>query len=971
MQEFMEIVMRSKMLAGLAALFVFIPLAAVYSVEQQENALRFGTPQVTLSGIPAPAPSSSVCGVSLIAGNSGPQAVLLGRNAFAAVLQGGEEIIIELPVAYITPDVMVQAEVALIKGDSAHVSFGFGVNPNSQQITAEKVLELESRPLSSAKDGRLRLMIQGGPGESVVRWRKITLIQGPDTKPLSVMPEPPATELFPPLVLPNLRPGMEPILIEWDWRMRDGIETEREPVLYARAIERILKQGNDLIASLIASDVPLDETLPQWRVLEQEFADLSLRAPKNEDVHWENLWLKVHELRRRIAFSNPLMNTGPLLFAKHVPSFFSHQLTQYYGRCARPGGGLFVLEEPGASMKCRPITSGQLPEGSYMQPEVCYDAARILFAFCAAPSVPNWDNVEEFRGRHYHLFEVHPDGSGLRQLTDGQYDDFSPRELPNEKIVFISTRRGGFHRCGRGPCDVYTLALAEADGASPRPISYHETNEWDPAVLADGRLIYTRWDYVDRNAVHYQQLWTTRPDGTAPMAYYGNNTFNPVGVWEAQQVPGSPLIMATAAGHHAMTAGSIILVNRTKGVEGLEPLQRLTPDAPFPESETYVTPSNWHAPGSPAEYVTPEEERRWPGHCYRTPYPLSETFFLAAYSYDPLIGEPASNKANMFGLYLADAFGNRELLYRDLNISSLWPVPLRPRTRPVNIPTACDDRLADEGLFYVQNVYTSNYALPESSVKRLRIIEVLPKTTPNANDPTMGLANASPGKQVLGTVPVEADGSAFFRAPAHTPLCFQAIDSRGRAVQTMRSVTYLQPGEKAACMGCHEQRLSSATSVHTTLAVQREPSRIEPGPDGSNPFSYPLLVQPVLDKHCVQCHGGETPKGPEGHPLVLTGEQEGRYTKSYNALAPRVPFSSWGKLEDNGEPETQPGRFGARASRLMDMLLEDHHEIHLNDEEVDRLVTWMDANALFYGSFDPEAQARQLRGERINGPALN
>jgi len=579
--------------------------------------------------------------------------------------------------------------------------------------------------------------------------------------------------------------------------------------------------------------------------------------------------------------------------------------------------------------------------------------------------------VAAYRDRRYHVFEIRPDGSGIRQLTDGPYDDFSPRELPDGKIVFVSTRRGGFHRCGRGPCDVYTLALAEADGANPRPISYHETNEWDPSVLADGRLIYTRWDYVDRNAVHYQQLWTTRPDGSAPMAYYGNNTFNPVGVWEARQVPGSPLIMATAAAHHAMTAGSIILVNRAKGVEGLEPLRRLTPDAPFPESETYVPPTNWHAPGSPAEYATPEEARRWPGHCYRTPYPLSETVFLVAYSFDPLLGEPAANKTNMFGLYLADAFGNIELLYRDLNISSLWPVPLRARPRPPVIPPVIADTIEGDGVFYMQNVYASNYEISEGSVKRLRIVQVLPKTTWNANDPTVGLANASPGKQVLGTVPVEADGSAYFRAPAHIPLCFQAIDDRGRAVQTMRSLTYLQPGEKASCVGCHERRLSTPPPARPTLAEKREPSRIEPGPDGSNPFSYPLLVQPVLDTHCVKCHSGETPAGPEGHPLVLTGEPEGRYTKSYNALAPRVPFSSWGGLADNGEPETLPGRFGARASRLMDMLLEGHHNVQLSDEEMDRLVTWMDANALFYGTFDPEAQARQLRGERIDGPALN
>jgi len=931
----------------------------------------FDVAQVLLCGDLAPVPSMAVCGFSLIAGESGPQVASLGRDAFAACIREGERVDIEVPLTGFMSGARLQAAVSVLKGGTAQAGLSLDAAPALRQIASGETVILEARADATATEGRIRIVVVGGPGESVVRWRQVRLIQGQDARPVPVLPAPPEDEVFPPPVLPDLRPGMEGVLIEWDWRMRDGISTEREPTPYARAIERTLRQGNALIASLIADHVALDDALPPWRALEEEFAGLSAAAPPNDDPRWEAVWVKTHELRRSIMFLNPIARTGPLVFAKHAHSVFSHQLTQYYGRLARPGGGIFVLEKPGESMMCRPLTSGQLPEGSYMQPETTHDGDRILFAFCDAPSVPTWDDIEAYRGRYYHLYEVRRDGSGLRQLTDGPYDDFSPRELPDGKIVFISTRRGGFHRCGRGPCDVYTLALAEADGTNPRTISYHETQEWDPAVLADGRIIYTRWDYVDRNAVHYQQLWTARPDGSAPAAYYGNNTFNPVGVWEARQVPGSPLIMATAAAHHAMTAGSIILVDRSRGVDGQEPLRRLTPDAPFPESETIVAPANWHAPGSPKEYATPEEARRWPGHCYRSPYPLSETVFLAAYSFDPLLGEPVANKANMFGLYMADAFGNRELVYRDLDISSLWPAPLRPRPRPGVLPPIRDDQLAAEGLVYMQDVYAGNYDLPEGSVKRLRIVQVLPKTTWHANDPTVGLANASPGKQVLGTVPVEADGSACFYAPAHIPISFQALDELGRAVQTMRSLTYLQPGERVSCVGCHEPRLSAAPSSRAALAARRPPSRIAPGPDGSNPLSYPLLVQPVLDRHCVRCHGGETPSGPGGQPVVLTGDPEGRYTRSYNALAPRVPFSSWGELAANGEPETQPGRFGARASRLMDMLIEGHHEVRMNAEEMDRLVTWMDANALFYGTFDPADQARQLLGERIAGPALN
>ena len=186
---------------------------------------------------------------------------------------------------------------------------------------------------------------------------------------------------------------------------------------------------------------------------------------------------------------------------------------------------------------------------------------------------------------------------------------------------------------------MYTLAVCNADGSNPHPVSFHETQEWDPTVLNDGRMIYTRWDYVDRNAVHYQQLWSVRPDGSDVRIYYGNNTLNPVGVWEARPIPGSSRIMATAAAHHAMTAGSIILLDVTHGIDGPAPITRLTPDALFPESEAPVANGAggaWAAPyGVVAPLRVPPDAIRWPGHCYKSPQPLSETVFLAALQLRP------------------------------------------------------------------------------------------------------------------------------------------------------------------------------------------------------------------------------------------------------------------------------------------------------------------------------------------------
>ena len=663
-----------------------------------------------------------------------------------------------------------------------------------------------------------------------------------------------------------------------------------------------------------------------------------------------------------------------ILFVKQAPGVFSHQLTQYYGRYARPGGGLFVLDEPGLSMTERQLGKDLLPPGSYMQPEVTHDGQRILFSFCATDRAPE-DMFNGDWSRHYHIYEMDRDGTYVKQLTDGDYDDFAPKELPNGQIMFVSTRRGGFHRCGGLGCPLYTLSLMDADGSNVRTVSYHETQEWDPSVLNDGRVIYTRWDYVDRNAVHYQQLWTVHPDGTGPVAFYGNHTLNPVGVWEARAIPGSHKVMATAAAHHAMTAGSIILIDPTIGIDGFAPIVRLTPDAHFPESEDILLP-HWRSgvPSDPPKR-TPEMDR-WPGQCYRSPWPLAEDLFLAAYSYDPLMGEPNGNLANMFGIYLVDAYGNKELLYRDLNISSLWPMPLQARPLEPVLPSTLAENAGNEGTYYLQDAYQTSETLPENTkITHLRILQVLPKSTPIANQPTVGLANASPGKQVLGTVPVEPDGSAYFRAPAGIPVCFQALDETGQAVHLMRSASYLQPGENASCIGCHEPRLGTPPQQPTEgEALRRPPSEIKPGPDGSKPFSYPILVQPVLDKHCIRCHSGDNPKGPEGKdPIRLTGTPQGRYTESYNTLAPRVSFSAWGRGEfphGNSEPTTQPGFFGAKGSVLMQMLLKGHQDVKLDAEDMERLITWMDTNALFYGTFNVADQERQQRAERITGPEI-
>ena len=844
----------------------------------------------------------------------------------------------------------------------------------------------------------------------------------PDVAPLSLEPTRKPQSLDPIETSPDFRPTLANAAVHWDWRLQDGIGTEREPRTFLQALEKQLPQGRALLADLTASvddgtfdnlsaydlqiGKKIDAFAPRldgwnaaWADFEKRFDEIKIRSGKENadaatvaelDRDAESLWREVRTLKRQILVESPLFQFGSLLFVKHAPGVMSHQLTQVYGYCARPGGGLFVLDAPGRSMKTRDVTPPNLPLGSYMTPELSFDGKTLYFAYCETPSTPKIWRDPETMERRFHLYKTSLDEvlAGKKvdatRLTDGPYDDFSPLLLPDGDLIFCSTRRGGFHRCGAGPCYVYTLTRSRGDGSDPRPISFHETNEWNPTLMSDGRVVYTRWDYVDRDAVYYQNLWTARQDGTDVRIHYGNNTFNPCGLWESKAIPGSSKTLAIAGPHHGMSAGTVVALDVSLGVDGPEALERLTPEVRFPEGEAplpnvpqlphlsdfdYVPTGFWQATREAERAAQTVEERRWPVHNFKSPLPLSEKYFVASYSYDKLIGEAGPNIPNQYGVYFCDAFGNRELVYRDPNISSVWALPIRPRPVPPVSASTLDETARDAesptGTFFMQNVYESWPTKLPAKIKSLRIVQVLPKTTPNANQPTVGVANASPGKQVLGTVPVEEDGSAHFEVPACKPLLFQALDENGRMVQGMRSLVYLQPGESAGCVGCHEDRTAAVPSAKT-IASTKKPARIEPGPDGSKPFSFPILVQPVLDKNCVACHNAEKAEGG----VDLTSTPEGAYTKSYNALVKFVPYSAWGNPDGNFEPITEPDRFGSRPSRLTKLLEDGHYDVKLDAADWERLDTWQDVNALFYGTFNVEDQERQRRGERVDGPDL-
>ena len=715
------------------------------------------------------------------------------------------------------------------------------------------------------------------------------------------------------------------------------------------------------------------------------------------------LYLSLCDVRRRIAFANPLLDFDRILFVAHKKNgrgelAGDHMAGQYYGIHATKGEGLFVLDGAfGAAPAARNLLAGSacangrfagrpLPDGAYLSPDLSFDGRRVLFAYTEAAGYrPDTRAPEDAEGLYsysgltcsfteqncWHLFSVSADGADLRGVTDGAWNDFDPCWLPSGKIAFISDRRGGFGRChmtanGGAPWFTYTLHAVDPDGRNMVRLSHHETCEWQPSVAHDGMLVYTRWDYVDRGFFQAHHPWTTTPDGRNALAVHGNypRDFHdrPCMEMEIRAVPGSPRLMAVAAAHHGQAYGSLVMVDpAVEDDDAMAPVKVVTPDERFPESEY--------------GYFCREAS-------YATPWPLSEEFYLCVFGYPD---EGAPDSVENYGIYLLDAFGNRELLFKNPAISCLSPIPLKARPRPPVIPEtvqplpvdpherrlnldrpgqlaacapACAAAAPDTcAVVAIQNVYESRTAWPAGTViKALRVVQVLPKSTPGRNNPAIGYGTEKNARAVLGTAPVEADGSACFYLRPYVPVFFQLLDERGLAVQSMRSDVYVAPRENLSCVGCHERRTSAPSGAgpkKTPLALGRPPSVLAPEAEGSNPFSFVRLVQPVLDARCAACHA----KHPQEAPNLSGAPDQGRWLPSYRALQPYA-FYYDGKGAFT-ESKTYPGKFGARASKLLALLDKGHHDVKLAPDELHRLALWLDCNSDFYGTYENiQAQAR-------------
>lgn len=630
------------------------------------------------------------------------------------------------------------------------------------------------------------------------------------------------------------------------------------------------------------------------------------------------------ELQREALAANPLVSDQPILFVTRRQYAPDHHNTATLFQTGEintskyaPPGILKMLDVTDGWRVSTVIDPG--PTGLARDPEISFDGKRIVFS------------MRKSIADDYHIYEINVDGTELKQLTSTPgVSDIDPLYLPDGSLMFSSSREPKFCMCNRHI--MANLFKMEADGANIHQIGKSTLFEGHSALMPDGRILYDRWEYVDRNFGDAQGLWTVNPDGTGHAIYWGNNTASPGGVIDARIIPGTSLCICIFGSCHDRPWGALAIIDRRKGVDGPEPVVRTWPASAIKLVAGQI--DNGYGFDRFMQ-VSPR---------YEDPWPLSDKYFLVSRT---------TGQQEQMGIYLIDVFGNEVLLHTE-DPGCYDPMPITPRPIPVVKPAMRN--FADAtGSFYVQDVYIGTHmeGVKRGSIKSLRVVESPEKRTwskmswsaQGTQAPGMNWHNFE-SKRILGTVPVEADGSAYFEVPADRYVFLQALDKDGMMVQSMRSGTMLQPGERQGCVGCHENRVKDAPPPRAVSALKREPSKLDGWYGEPRMFSYMEEIQPIFDKHCLACHDfGQ--KGSE--KLVLAGDRTLSFNASYIDLWTQGLLSCIG----GGPAHIQPTySWGSHVSKLIETLQGGHNDVKLSAEEMGRLITWVDINAPYYPVYE-------------------
>jgi Hydrazine synthase alpha subunit middle domain len=532
------------------------------------------------------------------------------------------------------------------------------------------------------------------------------------------------------------------------------------------------------------------------------------------------------------------------------------------------------------------------PAGTIRDPQVHYDAQKILFSYRKGGT------------ENFNLYEINVDGSDLTQLTHTSYDDIEPTYLPDGGIMFCSSRCKRWVNCWF--TQVAILYRSDGDGGNIMQISANIEHDNTPWPLPDGRIIHQRWEYVDRSQVDFHHLWTTNPDGTGQMVYFGNQHSRTV-ILDAKPIPG--------------TENEVVAI--------------FSPDHGKKEHmgiPTIITPKT-----GPDEWGTSQSLH--PQANFRDPYPLSRDCFLLAQGPKLVVMNGAGKVRELYRL-------PRRLIRAGVQCHE--PRPLRSRPREHIIPSRVKPEEAT-GSLILADVYSGRNmeGVNRGDIKKLLVLETLPKPANYSGGmEPISLGGTFTLERVLGTIPVEPDGSAFMELPALRSLFFVALDENNDSVKRMQSFLTVMPGEISSCVGCHEQRTRAPGNPGrgALQATLRAPSKITPIADIPEVFDFPRDIQPILDKHCLKCHDYNKRKGG----VILSGDHGPTYSHSYITLTRKKQFADG---RNRNFSNLAPRTIGAVASPLMKKMAGSHHKVKASSHELDMMRYWIETGAAYPGTY--------------------
>lgn len=570
--------------------------------------------------------------------------------------------------------------------------------------------------------------------------------------------------------------------------------------------------------------------------------------------------------------------------------------------------------------------------------------------------------------KRWHLFELDFLSGKTQQLTPediSDYDCFDGCYLPDGRIVFCSTATFLGLPCTNGGNKMCGIFQLDQETGYIRQLSFDQDSNWDPVMLQNGKVMYLRWEYADLPHSNSRIVFTMNPDGSGQQAYYGSNSYFPTALFGARPVPGHPTaFVGVASGHHSVSrSGRLLLVDPARGRH---------------EANGVITEIPHR--GREVEPIVRDRlpDGVWPQ--FLTPLPLSDTYFVVSMKKDP---------EALWGLYLVDTFNNMTLIYEEEGMAFLEPCLAQKRTVPHIIP----DRVnlsSHTASVYLQDVYEGPglEGIPRGEISSLRIGSY--HFSPIGQGGllgTIGMDGPWDIKRILGTVPVEPDGSASFNIPANTPIFVQAIDQEGKALQIMRSWFTGMPGERVSCIGCHEDK-NTAPIPKMTIAARKAPQDISPWYGPERGFSFSHEVQPVLDSYCVSCHDGNTPGVMYlgGDKMITDWDSQiagkaarnygGHFSESYTQLHRFVRRPG---IESDMHMLT-PMDVHADQTELMQIINKGHYGVRLDKESLDKLICWIDFNAPYHGrrsdipnynNAEASIMAKKLHGPSFGVPSVD